>query len=257
MMPAVALMYHDVVPAGAEDSSGFPGRDAARYKVTPQQFARHLERIGQLDTPPVLTFDDGGLSAMVIAAALEQRGLRGYFFVTANYLGNRSFVGPADLRDLHQRGHIVGSHSCSHPLRLGHCARPQLQEEWERSRSILENILGAAVTAASIPGGDFAPAVAETAAEAGFSTLFSSEPTRTTRRFDGLELRGRYTIQSWTTEEEAAALASGKALACTRQALVWNVKKTGKLVGGDYYLRIRKLLLRHGNEVRWGDTSSS
>ena len=33
-----ALMYHDVVEAGAQDSSGFPGRDAALYKVTPQTF---------------------------------------------------------------------------------------------------------------------------------------------------------------------------------------------------------------------------
>ena len=29
-------MYHDVVAAGREDESGFPGGDAARYKLTPQ-----------------------------------------------------------------------------------------------------------------------------------------------------------------------------------------------------------------------------
>jgi peptidoglycan/xylan/chitin deacetylase (PgdA/CDA1 family) len=253
MTSAIALMYHDVVPAGAEDSSGFPGRDAARYKVTPRQFGQHLERISTLDTPPVLTFDDGGLSAVMIAAALEQHGLRGHFFMTANYIGVRSCLGAADLRDLRRRGHIVGSHSCSHPLRIGHCSRGQLQEEWQRSRAILEDTLGAAVTTASIPGGDFAPPVAETAAAAGFSTLFSSEPTRNSRKVCGLELRGRYTIQSWTTDDEAAALASGNTLACTRQAVLWNLKKTGKLVGGDYYLRIRKVLLRHGDEVRWGD----
>ena len=40
-----ALMYHDVVAAGAEDSSGFPGRDAALYKVTPEMFAAHLDAI--------------------------------------------------------------------------------------------------------------------------------------------------------------------------------------------------------------------
>ena len=43
MIPA--LMYHDVVPAGAEDTSGFPGRDAALYKVTPELFDTHLEAI--------------------------------------------------------------------------------------------------------------------------------------------------------------------------------------------------------------------
>ncbi len=42
-MRLVALMYHDVVPAGAEDSSGFPGPDAALYKLDRQAFARHLD----------------------------------------------------------------------------------------------------------------------------------------------------------------------------------------------------------------------
>ena len=43
-----ALMYHDVVAAGDEDSSGFPGRDAALYKVTPETFAAHLDAIARV-----------------------------------------------------------------------------------------------------------------------------------------------------------------------------------------------------------------
>src|SRR5205823_1161876 len=124
-----ALMYHDVVPAGAEDSSGFPGRDAALYKVTPDLFEAHLAaiigrvgrpgRVGRVGTvhvlpahpadpahpappaPPAcpalpaclalpaltLTFDDGGISAMVAADKLERHRLVGCFFVTVNYVG--------------------------------------------------------------------------------------------------------------------------------------------------------------------------
>src|SRR5947199_3966509 len=107
-------MYHDVVPAGAENSSGFPGRDAALYKITPALFEAHLEAInGQvgpadpslpadpaLPAPPALpalsspmiTFDDGGISAMVAADMLERRRLLGYFFVTVNYLGAPGFL---------------------------------------------------------------------------------------------------------------------------------------------------------------------
>jgi hypothetical protein len=40
-----ALMYHDIVAAGDEDTSGFPGRDAALYKITPEAFAAHLDAI--------------------------------------------------------------------------------------------------------------------------------------------------------------------------------------------------------------------
>ena len=280
------LMYHDLVPAGAEDTSGFPGRDARLYKVSPQQFAAHLDAIrtslsnlthrpdepnlrdlpdlpdrSDLPAPPglpgppgpVFTFDDGGVSAMRAADLLEARGFVGSFFVTANFIGTRGFVGKADVRELARRGHIIGSHSCSHPLRMGHCSWPQLVDEWTRSRAILEGILGTEVRVASVPGGDFAPQVADAAAQAGMTTLFTSEPTRTTRSAFGLTLEGRFTIQTWTTVTAVAGLAAGDWLPCARQALVWNAKKVTKRIGGDRYLQLRKLVLRHGNEVRWGD----
>src|SRR5882672_3744149 len=94
-----ALMYHDVVAAGAEDTRGFPGRDAALYKVTPERFGAHLDAIREFvraERParpaPVITLDDGGVSAMRAAEALEARGLVGRFFITANYIGARGFV---------------------------------------------------------------------------------------------------------------------------------------------------------------------
>ena len=137
----IDVMRGMVIPAGAEDSSGFPGRDAALYKVTPQLFEQHLSAIKRSlpdhpdhpdhsDRPdPTFTFDDGGTSAMAAADALERRGLIGYFFITTNYIGTPGFVSESDIRDLSRRGHMIGSHSCSHPLRMGHCAWPQLVDE--------------------------------------------------------------------------------------------------------------------------------
>ena len=249
-------MYHDVVPAGAEDTSGFPGRDAALYKVTPELFDTHLEAIKQphpAHPAPTITFDDGGMSATTAADALERSGFIGHFFITANYIGTRGFVTEQHLRGLHERGHVIGSHSCSHPLRMGHCSWPQLVDEWTRSRSILSEILGEDVNVASVPGGDFAPQVAEAAARAGFTRLFTSEPTTEARHAFGLTLLGRFTIQRWTTADTAAALAAGEWLPRARQAVVWNAKKISKRLGGERYLQLRKLLLGHGNEVRWGD----
>ena len=248
-----ALMYHDVVRTGDEDASGFPGRDAALYKVTPETFAAHLDAIPGDVT---VTFDDGGWSALVAADLLEARGRIGHFFVTANYIGSRGFLTEHEIRDLAARGHVIGSHSCSHPLRMGHCSWPQLLDEWSRSRSILSEIVGAGVEAASVPGGDFAPQVAEAAARAGITRLFTSEPTGDARHAFGLALTGRFTIQRWTTAETAAALAAGEWLPCARQTMLWNAKKMTKRIGGERYLQIRKLLLGHGDEVQWGDTKS-
>ena len=253
-------MYHDVVAAGDEDTSGFPGRDAALYKVTPDVFAAHLDAIRRtLRDPsarpgPVITFDDGGSSAMTAAEMLEARGFRGHVFVTANYIGTRGFLTENQIRELARRGHTIGSHSCSHPLRMGHCSWPQLLEEWSSSRSILSAIVGAEVREASVPGGDFAPQVAEAAARAGIARLFTSEPTADARYAFGLTLVGRFAIQRWTTADTAADLAAGEWLPCARQSVMWNAKKMTKRLGGQRYLQIRKLLLRHGNDVQWGDT---
>src|SRR4029450_2943477 len=73
--------------------------------------------------------------------------------------------------------------------RIGHCAWPQLVDKWTRSGSTLTDILGTQVQVASIPGGDFAPQVAEAAAKAGFTRLFTSEPTLEVRHAFGLALR--------------------------------------------------------------------
>lgn len=257
-------MYHDVVPAGAEDSSGFPGRDAALYKITPELFAAHLRAVAETVAArdadirrgfSILTFDDGGVGAMRAADALERHGFTGHFFVTTNYIATPGFVDERQIRELDRRGHVVGSHSCSHPLRMGHCAWPRLLAEWTRSRQSLEDVLGHEVRVASVPGGDFAPQVAEAAAHAGFATLFTSEPTRESRQAFGLTLSGRYTIQRWSSAGTAAGLAAGAWLPCARQTIGWSAKKASKRLGGAQYLRLRRLLLRHSSEVRWGDQS--
>lgn len=254
-------MYHDIVEAGAEDTSGFVGRDAARYKVTPRLFGAHLDAILQsmAGAPSsqrfVATFDDGGVTAVNAAEALEKRGLRGEFFVTVNYIGTPGFVSPMDLAELRRRGHRIGSHSCSHPLRMGHCEWPQLVHEWAHSRAVLSDLLSEDVRMGSIPGGDFSPDVARAAAYAGYVTLFTSEPTPIPRDVHGLTLIGRFAVHRWTSAGTAAALAAERFLPCAHQAVLWNARKLVKRVGGKEYLRLRRLLLHHGDDVRWGDDS--
>jgi peptidoglycan/xylan/chitin deacetylase (PgdA/CDA1 family) len=255
-------MYHDVVDAGAEDTSGFAGRDAALYKIAPGLFEAHLDAIAQSASgsgrapSPLFTFDDGGISAMMAADALETRGFTGHFFITANYIGTRGFLTRADLIELRRRGHGIGSHSCSHPLRMGHCGWSQLIHEWSHSRATLSDILGEDVQTASVPGGDFSPMVAKGAAKAGYVRLFTSEPSRAERHAFGMTLTGRFTIQRWTSARTAASLAAGEWRPCATQAIVWNAKKLTKRLAGERYLKLRRLLLRPGSDVKWGDTSA-
>jgi peptidoglycan/xylan/chitin deacetylase (PgdA/CDA1 family) len=257
---AVTLLYHDVTPRGDDDSSGFPGAGAARYKLTLEEFAEHLAAIAraapgttlraeELAARPeaglLLTFDDGGASALAPTAdLLEEHGWRGHFFMTTDYVGAPGFLNAAQLRELHARGHVIGSHSCSHPARMALCGREQLLREWRQSREVLADVLGAPVTVASVPGGYYTRAVAEAAAEAGIRVLFNSEPTTRLATVGGCLVVGRYTVYRGTSARAAAALAAGRRLPRWRQAFWWNVKKAAKAVGGRTYLALRERLLR-------------
>jgi peptidoglycan/xylan/chitin deacetylase (PgdA/CDA1 family) len=253
-------MYHDVVPDEQHAASGFPGADAALYKISPGEFGRHLAALSSalrapikvLDlaehrgaaTPWMLTFDDGGISAATtVADRLEALGWRGHFMLATDYIGTASFLSPGQIRELDARGHVIGSHSCSHPLRMASCGWPQLQREWQHSLARLSDILGHQVQVGSVPGGLYSRGVAEAAAEAGMRMLFTSEPRSRCWRVEGCLVLGRYTIQRWMSGDLASALAQGRTIPCLRQAMVWNAKKATKRLSGSYYLKVRSRLI--------------
>lgn len=268
-MPII-LLYHDVVDPGRDDESGFPGAGAARYKMTRVEFGAHLDaiagsgarppvtlpeavRAGPGGAGPLLTFDDGGSSAFTeIAGALEARGWRGHFFVTAGRVGTVGFVDAGQVRELDRRGHLIGTHSQTHPPRMSTLGPAALLAEWRESREALSEVLGRAVTTGSVPGGSYSRAVAEAAARAGVEYLFTSEPTARARRVGGCTVLGRYTLYRGTSPAEAGALAAGKAAPRLAQAVSWNVRKLAKALAGPGYDRARSAILaaRYGGRPR-------
>ncbi len=191
----------------------------------------------------LLTFDDGGASTLEPTAdLLEKHGWRGFFFVTTDRIGDSTFLNAGQVRELRRRGHVIGSHSCSHPERMSACSRDRLLDEWRRSREKLEDILGEPVRTASVPGGFYSRTVAETAEKAGYTLLFNSEPTTGVATVGGCLVVGRCTVYRGMSAQAAARLITGR-LARWRQTLAWNVKKVAKVVGGGVYLALRRRLL--------------
>lgn len=262
-MRVISLLYHDVLEPGAPVESGFPGGDARVYKLDRAEFARHLQALSAHVRPGVLdldglsgqdgpaaggtvliTFDDGGVSAYAPTAdMLEERGLRGHFFVTTDYVGKPGFLDAAQVRALRARGHVIGSHSCSHPPRMSHLDDESLRREWGRSGQALADLLGEPVVTASVPGGYYSARVARAAAAAGFRALFNSEPTSRVGWVDGCMVLGRYSVQRGVPAERAAAMAAGQLLPRARQAAFWGAKKVLKAAGGNLWLKARKALL--------------
>lgn len=257
-MRATSLMYHDVISADDWDASGFPGSGAAPYKVTHELFQEHLSAIasgaGRIPTlasaetpnhgvPLHFTFDDGGVSFLhPIADDLEEQGWRGHFFITTDRIGTAGFMSKDEVKELADRGHSVGSHSCTHPTRMAACSPTQIQREWTDSVAVLSDLLGTAVTVASVPGGYYSKQVAQAANKAGITVLFNSEPTTRSYMVGKCRVLGRYTITRGTSSEVAMELAANKIQPRAKQTAIWKAKKVAKLAGPLYlYARQRML----------------
>jgi peptidoglycan/xylan/chitin deacetylase (PgdA/CDA1 family) len=260
----VSLLFHDVY-VGDPGESGFVSQAADRYKLTLPEFDAQLHAVtsarndaplcaSEIRTaaaprsrsrlPFVVTVDDGGRSYhTLVADRLETRGWRGHCFVTTNWIGERGFLDAREIRDLDRRGHVIGSHSASHPTRFNACARRQMLDEWRRSRAALEDVLGHDVRVASVPGGYFSTTVARTAAEAGIQVLFTSEPTTALRIVDGCVVIGRFAVRAGCPADASARLVSRSARARLAEWTTWNAKKLVKPLLGPSYGRVADWLI--------------
>ena len=214
------LGYHDVT----DDPfvSGFQRAGALPFKHTVAGFARDLDAITGAPTPQLvtdidlsapgrhllLTFDDGGKSALHIGDVLGARGWRGHFFIVTNLLGGRTFLTAADIRQLRSCGHLIGSHSHTHPDIFNALSPRRMLEEWHVSTDTLSQVLGERCATAAVPGGDISPQVLESAAAAGLRALFTSEPWLAPRRVHGCWILGRYIVKAATPSARIAALAA-------------------------------------------------
>jgi len=252
MTRVLSLLLHDVYDRDPSES-GFRGPAADRYKLTAAEFDGQLRGLAEArsdrpilvtDLPPTdshhvpfaITVDDGGVSYYTMAAALlEARGWRGHCFVTTGFIGQRGFLDKRQIREIHDRGHLIGTHSVSHPRRFGACGWDEMMREWGESRKALQDIVGGDVTAASVPGGYFSRHVAKAAHEAGLSLLFTSEPVTSVHVVDGCIVIGRFTVRRGCSADFGRKLALLDSSTVAREWIGWNTKKIARTLMGAAY----------------------
>lgn len=213
--------YHEVTDDPG--AAGFQRPGALPYKHKREAFARDLEAIAAAPQPPervtdldftrpgrhvLLTFDDGGKSAVAIGDALAARGWRGHFFVVTGLIGSRTFLTAPEIRYLHGCGHVVGSHSDTHPDIFRDQSWERMLEEWRVSRDKLAQLLGVQCRTASVPGGDSSPLVLRSADAAGLSYLFTSEPVLRPAAVGDCWVLGRFMPKAWTPATRIGQLAA-------------------------------------------------
>jgi peptidoglycan/xylan/chitin deacetylase (PgdA/CDA1 family) len=131
-----------------------------------------------------------------VAEELSQRGWRGHFFIVTGRIGERTFLKPSDIIAIRDAGHIIGSHSHTHPDIFRELTPERMRLEWRVSSEILSALLGEPCVAASVPGGDSSLEVMQMASDCGYRYLFTSEPLLRPARVGSTWILGRLGIKS-------------------------------------------------------------
>ncbi len=212
--------YHEITDDPS--ATGFQRPGARPYTLTPRAFAAHLDQMAASEARPVrvtdidftrpgrclvLTFDDGGKSAVYAGDALARRGWTGHFFIVSSLIGQRTFATASDIRYLASCGHVVGTHSHTHPDIFPDLTPERMLEEWRTSSAAISEIVGAPCLTASVPGGDISRHVLESAARAGVRYLFTAEPWLSPRGMNGCRVLGRFCPKVGTSPDRIRELA--------------------------------------------------
>jgi len=235
MQRELTIVCHEVSPYSG--SSGFAPTEQDRYTISQTMLHKVASIVSKQESysKVTITLDDGGLTNIAAADVLEKHGLRGVFFIPTLKIDQPGFLGKSQLIDLHKRGHLIGSHSHSHPHVFRSLTRAQMTTEWTKSRCILEDILSDSVTTASVPGGDMNKETIFTCLEAGYRELMTSEPRTLPTQLKGLKVVGRVCLKGDTKFKDIERWVAGGWQAIFPEATSRSIKNVLRTTGGPVY----------------------
>lgn len=197
--PELTLCYHGV-------------RDGQR-----PTFFRQMRTLHRIRPSLTVTFDDAFANLLDNALPLlRDLGITPTVFAVADNLGRpprwpmppghpdacEPIMTAAELAAAARAGLCrVGSHTCTHP-RLTQVSDAQLDDELQRSRAQLEQLLGLPVTDLAFPHGDYDARVVAAARRAGYVRLFTLDERVLTEQDLHSGLIGRFLMSpdAWPLE---------------------------------------------------------
>ncbi|MBI3434479.1 MAG: polysaccharide deacetylase family protein [Proteobacteria bacterium] len=169
-------------------------------------FAAAIERYGDTVTQWLDEFDRSNFSFYPTYYSLNDCrfrqsrdalfGRERYFRIMDDMLAKQGFeprqiaqnvlMGPAEIADLHRRGHIIGLHSQTHPTQLSDLPHDAQALEYEANAATLFEILREKPIAMSHPCGSYTPSTLGILRELGIKIGFRSDAGQA--RYSSLEL---------------------------------------------------------------------
>nr|WP_149867228.1 polysaccharide deacetylase family protein [Solirubrum puertoriconensis] len=168
--PQVAILcYHQIRDWRAKDSKGAKDyivpvaefkkqmqmlADSGYHTILPDQLYAYLTTGAKLPEKPVmLTFDDTDLDQFTVAKPeMDKHGFKGVFFVMTVSLGRPNYMSKAQVKQLADEGHVIGSHTWDH-----HNVKKYQGEDWvtqiEKPTKTLQEITGKEIKYFAYPFG--------------------------------------------------------------------------------------------------------
>ena len=133
----INLMFHEV---GLNSYSGFYRDGSYNYVISKDEFKLLIDfsiHYSSLTSNNYhYSFDDGGVSNMFSAEYLSKKMLKGIFFIPSNYIGKKGFLSSKDILELKNNGHVIGSHSHTHPRFINKLDYNSQFNEWNKSPTL-------------------------------------------------------------------------------------------------------------------------
>jgi peptidoglycan/xylan/chitin deacetylase (PgdA/CDA1 family) len=241
------LMYHRVVDSGelghAYDTTAEKFERDLDYLresgIRSASFAEYLEalRTGKWPTAErrvILTFDDALVSYHRIALPLLERySQRATFFIPTGFLErDPGQLSVAQLREMHEAGMEIQSHSHSHPF-LSQLKPEELRDELVRSRDLLEKHLAAPVRVVACPGGRYNRKVIRMAHEVGYLGVCTSRPGYAVRsNVQGIHVFDRLVVHARTPRAEFEGLLDKRLSLVRKKRWGYNLRASVRSILG-------------------------
>jgi peptidoglycan/xylan/chitin deacetylase (PgdA/CDA1 family) len=179
--------------------------DSGYHTILPDQLFAYLTTGAPLPAKPImLTFDDTDLEQFTVATPeMNKYGFKGVFFVMTVSLGRPHYMSKAQVKELSDAGHTIGSHTWDH-----HNVKQYQGKDWEvqveKPSKQLETITGKPVHYFAYPFGLWNPQAIPQLKQRGITAAFQlsgkrdvHDPLHTIRRIIVPGAWKPATLQSW------------------------------------------------------------
>lgn len=222
------------------------------YSVPASVFAEHVAVA--VAHGAVVTFDDGHVSQHRYGLeALQRNGTKAIFFCTAGWVErDPDAMNWAQLRELASLGHTIAAHGWSHKF-LTRCSDEELVRELRHARLHLEDGVGHAVDAVSLPNGRWNRRVLDACGTYGYRRVFGSYPwfpSEVGTRTGGIEAIGRMNVPNRMSAGALdAALRAGPARQWLPRLKHTAIRATRSVLGDETYQQLWCWLARRDPEA--------